>query len=135
VTTETVSTADDEDPPPKKPPKFCPWCGAEVAKRWVPSKIRSLHDRIGARVAYVCFACKIGVRAFAFPSRPLSTTKKAARTEAQRDYDELEASGFSDKYSREQYAKGKCSCSRPYRQPYGVSVPCPIHNPLREKRA
>jgi hypothetical protein len=76
VTTATETLADD-DPPPKKPPKFCPWCGAEVAKRWVPSKIRSLHDRIGARVAYVCFACKVGVRAFAFPSRPLSTTKKA----------------------------------------------------------
>lgn len=130
---ETAQVLNDDDPPPKKPPKFCPWCGEEVKKCWVPNRIRSLHDRTGVRVAYLCLACKVGVRAFSFPQRPLFETKKAARAEAQRDYDELEASGFSAKYLRARYERGKCSCSVAAASA-GVSTPCPIHNPLPKKR-
>jgi hypothetical protein len=132
VTAATVSTADD-DPQPKKPPKFCPWCGGEVEKCWVPNRIRSLYDRTGARVAYLCLACKIGVRAFTFPDRPLFKTKKTALADAQRDYDELEASGFSAKYLRDLYERGKCSCGLRLYKPSYEQLPCPKHNPLSKR--
>jgi hypothetical protein len=133
------STPDvDEDPPPKKPPKFCPWCGRAVVKRWVPFKIGSLYTRPGAKTTYVCLVCKVAVRAFVFPTRPLFETKRAAREQAQCDYDALASSGFRSHYARDQYARGKCACSSyPSAQTY--RDPCPLHAPLpkptRRKRS
>lgn len=122
---------DDDDPPPKKPPKFCPWCGHQVKKRWVPNKLLWLSQRLGVRVAYVCLTCKVAVQARKFPQRPLYETKKAASAEAQRDYDELEASGFQSKYARELYARGKCACTPRY-SPLR-SDPCAVHAPLQRQ--
>jgi len=123
---------DDDDLPPKKPPKFCPWCGDAVKKRWVPNKLLWLSRGLGVRVAYVCLTCKVAVRAFKFPSQPMFETKKAARAEAQHAHDELEASGFRSKYARDLYVRGKCACGPPY-QPYQhlPMEPCVVHRPLQ----
>jgi hypothetical protein len=127
----------DDDPPPKKPPRFCPWCGGQVKKCWTPHKIRSVYQRPNARVAHVCLACKVAVRAFKFPEEPLFESRKAARADAQRDFDELEASGFIFDHDREKYRQGKCSCRRfDYPIYMGMppkSSPCPIHAPLPGK--
>jgi hypothetical protein len=122
----------DEDPPPKKPPKFCPWCGRAVVKRWVPFKIGSLYNRPGASTAYVCLVCKVAVRAFVFPTRPLFETKRAAREKAAQDYEDLELSGFRSTYTRDRYQRGKCACSS---YPSSPREPCPLHSPLQRKRS
>lgn len=124
----------DDDPPPKKPPRYCPWCGGQVCKRWAPHRIRSLYQRINARVAYVCLQCKIAVRAFRFPDEPLFESRKAARARAQEDYDDLEASGFFFEHARERYRQGKCSCST-FNYPVYMGMPprtspCPVHAPI-----
>ena len=123
---------DDDDLPPRKPPKFCPWCGGVVKKRWVPNKLLWLSRELGVRVAYVCLTCKVAVRAFKFPSQPMFETKKSARAEAQRAHDELEASGFQSKYVRDLYERGKCSCGTAY-QPYLrlTMEPGVVHRPLQ----
>jgi hypothetical protein len=95
----------------------------------VPNKLLWLGQRLGVRVTYVCLKCKIAVRAFRIPPRPLCETKKAARAEAQRDYDELEASGFRSKHARELYARGKCACGPVYT--YMPKEPCAVHRPLQ----
>jgi hypothetical protein len=129
------ASTDDDDPPPKKPPKHCPWCGELVVKRWTFSPVRSVHQsrKHNVRVAYVCLACKVAVRVHRYPER-LCATKKSARNEIERAYDELAASGFRDVYSREMYRRGKCTCSFPR---YGFppeQEPCPIHRPLQGGR-
>jgi len=118
----TIASPDDDDPPPKKPPRFCPWCGGAILKRWTPNQLRSLHQRLNV---------------FKFPSQPLFETKQGARDEAQRVYDDLEASGFSHVRARELYQCGKCACS--YAAVTGIPhvdkpSPCPIHAPLRKSR-
>jgi hypothetical protein len=121
----------DDAPPPKKPPKHCPWCGGEVVKRWVPNHLRWLSQSPRVRASFVCLKCKIGVRTFKIPPRPLFTTKKAAAAEAQRDHDELVASGFQSKYTRDLYARGVCGCVfGPLR---ARQEPCAIHAPLRRQ--
>lgn len=119
---------DDDDPPPKKPPRFCPWCGGEVLKRWTPNKLFSLHRVPSVKTAHVCLTCKVAVRAFQFPPRPLFVSKKEARAEARRAYDDLEASGFQSVFTREAYRRGKCTCSG---HPFMSLEPCPRHRPLR----
>lgn len=133
------ATAMDDDPPPKKPPRFCPWCGGQVKKCWIPNKLFSLYARPNARVAHVCLACKVAVRAFKFPTPPMFESRKAARAQAQSDYDDLKASGFFCTHDREKYRRGTCTCYPGY--PGGVGgfgmprTPCPIHAPLPGKIA
>jgi hypothetical protein len=134
------ATEVDDDPPPKKPPRFCPWCGDQVKKCWVPHKILSLYQSPKARVAHVCLSCKVAVRAFKFPDGALFESKKAAREKALRDHDDLAASGFYFAHQRELYQRGQCSCDRyPSRgwDPMGATrvTPCPIHAPLPGKIA
>lgn len=122
---------EDDDPPPRRRPKFCPWCGGPVIKRWVPNKLLWISQRIGVRAAYVCLSCKVAVRAFKFPSRPLFETKQAAQAEAERDHADLEASGFQSRYTQALYERGKCTCRPRYTM---QTVPCPQHAPLPKRR-
>jgi hypothetical protein len=129
----------DEDPPPKKPPRYCPWCGGPVKKRWTPHKIRSIYQRPSAFVAHVCLECKVAVRAFKFPAEPLFESRTAARAQAQSNHDALAASGFDFAYQREAYQRGQCSCDRYRRSGWGpmgamIVTPCPVHAPLVAKR-
>ncbi len=130
---EALSPVSD-DPPPKKPPKFCPWCGGEVIKRWSPNKLRWVNQRTGVRCAYVCLKCEVAIRVFKFPTEPLFVTKREALAEAQRAYDDLEASGFQWASTRERYQQGKCTC-RKGAQSLVHGEPCPVHAPLKKKRS
>lgn len=130
--TRTAAAAVDEDgPPPKKPPAFCPWCGEKVVKRWVPHRVRWVKQRLGVTVMYVCLSCKVGVRAFKFPTLPLFESKKAALARAEKAHDDLEASGFQYESQRERYRRGKCSCP-PHLLPIPIA-PCAVHRPLKRK--
>lgn len=128
---KTQPTPSDEDPPPKKPPKFCPWCGGPVVKRWAPHRISSLYTRPGAKTAFVCLSCTVAVRVFTFPKRPLFETRRAAREKAAQDYEDLEMSGFRSLSARERYERGKCTCSS---YPNTHREPCPVHAPLPKQR-
>ena len=128
---EVPSTASDaDDPLLKKPPKFCPWCGGGIVKRWAPNKLRWLAQRISARCSFVCLKCEIAVRAFKFPTEPVFTTKSEALAEASRAHDDLEASGFWSVHAWELYQQGKCTCPKPPYANYVRSEPCPVHTPL-----
>ena len=121
----------DDDPPPKKPPVYCPWCGEPVVRRWAPHKIWTLLQHLGAKVQYVCLTCKVGVRTFKLPSQRLYDTKRAAYAAARRVYEDLEASGFRFASDRDLYKAGKCSCRKAY--PNLQPGPCAVHRPLPRK--